>query len=427
MSKRKIIDENNIKNKPANKIRSGILIRSIIFLLISILLASTFFIKDKIENFVNFSYNQNALSTTIDENGLKIHFIDVGQADATLIEFPNNEIMLIDCGDISATSHSKFVEYLENINFKIEDGEKVIDYLILTHPDADHIGGAEYILDNFKVKNCYRPDIYALDEELPEDTLLITQLISGSAGTMYANIISKMKQEVDTPIKIIQELEIASNGYDPEEAKNNPLHWIINFYAPIASELPYQISNDYTRPIANDYSPIMILSYLDKQIMFTGDASDSVEKDFIDFYSQLEYSYIDFDVDILKLGHHGSGSSTCEDFLNFIDPEFAIASSGLNNQYGHPSTKTLERLNDYGISSDCIYRTDLNGNIVLGVSQDGQLSLIADYLQYSTFWFEWWLIYLIAELILIIIIYSIYLKYFSKKYKKILNKNKLNK
>lgn len=419
MDKRiKTKNKNNIKIKSA-KNSSNILIRTIIFLLISILLASTFFIKDKIENFINFSYNENALSTTIDESGLKIYFIDVGQADATLIEFPNNEIMLIDCGDTSDKSHSKFVSYLNKIDFKIENGEKVIDYLILTHPDSDHIGGAQYVFDNFKIKNCYLPNIYASNEELPNDISLIVQLVSGEASELYATVISKAEQEQCTTIRTIQELEISSENYNPESAENDPLNWIMSFYAPVAQNLPYRNNDDYTAPITNDYSPIIILSYLDKKIMFTGDASDSVEKDFIDFYSDLEYSYIDFDIDFLKLGHHGSGNSTCEELLYFVDPEYAISSSGANNQYGHPSTKTLDRLNTYGISSDCIYRTDLNGNIKLGISQSGNLSLVADHFQYSTFWFEWWLIYLIAELLLIIIIYSVYLNKILKIYKKI--------
>lgn len=407
MNKRK--DQKNInseKTKTVNTSLSSFWVRLIIFVLISILLSSTYFIKNKLEGFVNFSYNRNALSTIIQSDGIKIHFIDVGQADATLIEFPTGEIMLIDCGDTSESSHSKFVSYLSKINFSIEDEEKVLDYLILTHPDSDHIGGAEYIFENFKVKHCYRPDIYASNEELPEDTSLIVQLYDSEnsrAAQLYANVISKIYEEEGCiVIKTVQELEISSVSYNSETAETDISNWIINFYAPIVSELPYRTNDDYQRPITNDYSPIFILSYLDKKIMFTGDASDKVEKAFINFYDDEMFSYIDFDIDILKLGHHGSRYSTCEEFLNFVTPEYVIASVGANNQYKHPSSHTIERLNNYGIDTNSIYRTDLNGNIIIGVSKNGALSLKADFVQYSTFWFEWWIIHVSLELVLLI-------------------------
>lgn len=410
---------NKRENKGSNTLETAKITRSIwltlfIFFFISTLLSLTFLAKDKLENFLNFSYNENALSTIIQQDGLIIHFIDVGQADAALIEFPNNEIMLIDCGDISSTSQEKFRSYISKINFEIEENEKVIDYIVLTHPDSDHIGGAEYIFDNFKVKNCYRPDIYASNEELPENTDLITQLTEGTSAEMYANIITKIEEEGCISRKTVQELEIPLSTYDEETSQNNPLNWIINFYSPIVNELPYRINDDYQRPITNDYSPIMILSYLDKKIMFTGDASEDVEKAFIEYYENEE---IDFDIDFLKAGHHGSRYSTCEELLTFVDPEYAIISVGLNN-YGHPSSYTLDRLTSYGLSTYDVYRTDLNGNIIIGVSQNGELSLNATYTQYSTFRIEWWMIYLVLEGILLIIIFIPYLSKFKINNKK---------
>lgn len=401
---------NKRKTKSSNTVETAKIIRSIrltlfIFFLVSIFLSLTFLIKDKLENFLNFSYNQNALSTVIQQDGLIIHFIDVGQADATLIEFPNNEIMLIDCGDDSTSSQEKFRAYLNKINFEIEGNEKVINYLILTHPDSDHIGGAEYIFNNFKVKNCYRPDVYASNEEIPENTELIVQLTTGTTAEMYANIITKINEEEGClSIKTVQELEISSPTYNEETSQNNPLDWIINFYAPVVSELPYRTSNDFQRPITNDYSPIMILSYLDKKIMFTGDASENVEKAFIEYYENED---IDFDIDFLKVGHHGSRYSTCEELLTFVDPEYAIISVGVNS-YEHPSSYTLDRLTTYGLSNYDIYRTDLNGNIIAGISQTGELSLTATYTQYSTLRIQWWAVYLVLEGILLIILFIPY-------------------
>lgn len=418
MSKRK--NKNIINNKYGKIVNNNkFWLNIIIFILISIILGSTFFIKDKIENFINFSYNENALSTIIDKNGLRIHFINVGQADATLIEFPNNEIMLIDCAGTTNESSSKFISYLNKIDFKEEDNEKIIDYLILTHPDSDHIGNAEYIFDNFRVKYCYRPDIYSLNEEV-FNTLLEVQ----STNELYANVIQKMDKEncLADPIKTCQELLIIPDTYNYETGVTDPLNWIVNFYAPIANKLPYRENNDYQKPMTNDYSPIFILTYLDKQIMFTGDASEDVEKAFLEFYNNETYADLDFDIDILKLGHHGSRYSTTEELLNFVNPEYAFVSAGQNNNYGHPSTYTLERLANYGLNNYDVYRTDLNGNTIIGVSVNGELTLTADYVQYTTFKLAWWAIFLIAEFILIIIIISPNLKYLFKKLK---NSNKI--
>jgi competence protein ComEC len=403
MHKRKINSRENdppIENKNLNRF----IIATLIFVLITLILASTYLFKDKIENFINYSFNEKALPTTIDDSGLRIHFIDVGQADATLIQFPTGEVMLIDCGDSIVESHSKFVSYLSSIDFAVDEStnEKIIDYLILTHPDKDHIGGASYIFDNFKVEVCIRPDVYASNETLPFDTSLIVQ----SQSDTYADVISKLEVEITDSgcisLKSVQSLELKSNGY---ENSLNPLDWILNFYAPITTELPYRLNqedNTNLAPISNDYSPIMILTYMDRKIMFTGDASDSVEKDFIDFYKD---SGMDFDVDILKLGHHGSRYSTCEEFLEFTTPEYAIASAGLANQHGHPSTYTLERLEEFGVLTYNIYRTDLNGNIIFGISQIGAFSLNADYVQYSTIEFKWWQLYLISTATCACIIY----------------------
>lgn len=419
MDKRKNNAEKTINKKSEKNFRRSFIIKLIVFFLISIALLFTLFIKEKVENFVNFYYNENSLSTVISEDGLKIHFIDVGQGDATLIEFPNDKTMLIDCGDNSSSARSKLISYLNTIDFNKESGENVIDYFLLTHPDSDHIGNADYIFDNFKIRYFYRPDVYSLNEDLPEDTSLIVQ----SDSELYENVIQKLLQEEDCQeIKTIQSLIISSENYNANTAENDPLNWIIDFYAPVASELPYrEVKSDVSNlsPVSNDYSPIIILSYLDKKFMFTGDASEDSEKDFIDFYD--ENSSIDFDIDFLRVGHHGSRSSTTIELLNFVMPEYAVISVG-QNSYGHPSEYTIERLTTYGLEMNDIYRTDLNGNIIVGVSESGEMSLTADYTQYTNLKLEWWQIYLIVELIILIILYFSDIILLIKKSKKRIKK-----
>lgn len=401
------------KDMKSSKITEGFWIRFFIFCFVSLVLVSTLFIKDKIEGFANFYYNENSLSTVISEDGLKMHFIDVGQADATLIEFPTGETMLIDSGDKTQSSHSKFVSYLDTIDFKIKDGERVIDYFILTHPDSDHIGGAEYIFDNFKIERFYYPDIYSLSEDI-EDIPNAVQ----SPSELYDKVIKKsLLENCEETCATSEYLRLPTSSNESSQE----MSWLLDFYTPIVSDLPYIIGGDLQKPIANDYSPIMILTYMEIKVMFTGDASANIENSFINYYDAEEYSYIDFDVDILKVGHHGSQNSTCSNFLNFITPEYAVVSVGANNNYGHPSKNTLERLKEYGIEKHNIYRTDLNGTIIIGISQKGQMSLQAESVQYTNFKIEWWMLYLTSELILIIVLNFSYIKLYIKKNK--LNKN----
>ena len=109
------------------KAKSALITRTIIFALIVLALCSTFFFKEKVENLVNYNLNKNALSTEIDENGLKAHFIDVGQGSAALIQFPTGETMIVDCGHYKSSSLDKFKDYLGKFNFKKENNEQVID------------------------------------------------------------------------------------------------------------------------------------------------------------------------------------------------------------------------------------------------------------------------------------------------------------
>lgn len=391
-----------MSDKKNISIGNKLLLMILIFSAISLILSSTYFIKDKIEKTINFRYYEHSISRVLDKNGLLIHFIDVGQADATLIEFPTGETMLIDSGDKTITSHTKFKNYLTKINFKIEENEPVLDYFILTHPDSDHMGGAEYVFDTFKVNYFCRPDIYSMSENI-ENSTNVAQYDS----VLYDNIIKKSLEENCIDIFYIsQDLRI------PSTTSNN--EWELNFYTPIVSDLPYIQNNDLSRPLTNDYSPIMILTYIDFQIMFTGDASKKIEQSFINYYDNIEYAHINFDVDILKLGHHGSGSSSCLEFLEFITPEYAIVSAGANNSYGHPSQDTLNRLYDFGITEYDIFRTDLNGTITISVSQEGKLGLNAEFLQFTTFEIKWWMIYLALELILLIVITAHYIQWLIK-------------
>lgn len=405
MAKDKVKKEKHIK------------LRCVIFFLIVAILASTYFFSEKIEDFVNFYYNKNALSTNIDNEGLKVHFIDVNQAEAIFIEFPNGENMIIDCGDKSEASQNKFNEYLNSCSFAVEDGEKVIDYLIITHPHDDHIGGALTLFENYKIKNCIRPNVKSLNEKDSSLSETVYPNEAKSTNETYNKIIHALANEVVssgcTSITSSKNLQLKSKLFVNENLNVDSNTWLLSFLAPIADCLPYKEGANFNY---NNYSPIMILEYMGKKIMFTGDAEKAVELDVLENAGNLN----DLDVDILNAGHHGSKTSSSADFLDVVKPEYVVISAGKNNQFNHPNEETLNRFYETGLTNNDIYCTSDNGNILVGVSREGTLSLVSDFVQYTTFKIEWWLIFVVAVVIVALIIF---LPILSKKSQKKIKNN----
>ncbi|MCI5797671.1 MAG: MBL fold metallo-hydrolase [Firmicutes bacterium] len=386
-----------------------IALRVTIFFIIVALLALSYFFVDKIENFVNFAYNGKALSTNIDNQGLKVHFIDVDQADAILIEFPTGEKMLIDSGVNNSESENKLFSYLDKIEFKMEDDEPVIDYFLLTHSDADHIGNAEEVFNRYKIKKCIRPNIKSKSETVLSESTAVHET------ELYDKVITALANEVVSSgcISEISQagLEIKSSAFVEENLNIDNSTWKISMLTPIVSCLPYKEGSKFNY---NNYSPIMILQYMDKKIMFTGDAEKEVESDLLDYCETNDCLEI-LDVDVLKVGHHGSETSSTPEFLNYVKPEYAVIEVGKDNKYQHPKQETLDNLKAVGLSENDIYRTDKNGTILLGVSQNGELCLVADYVQYTTFKIEWWYLFTAGTLIAAI---AIFVPLLSKKNQK---------
>ena len=404
---------NNTKEK---SLKSDLAIRTIIFGFIVLALCCTFFFQEKVENFVNFALNKDAPATVIDQDGMIFHFVDVGQADATIIEFPTGEVMVVDCGHYTQSSSEKFQSYLQTIQMDYENGEKVIDYLVLTHPDSDHIGGAKYVFENYLVKNCYLPQIdYSENGESLNPNVPISQ------DEIYGEVLSLLEIEVEKfgceKIYTSEFLTIPEGASSSLNYKDGNNSWLVEFFTPVTGAL----YTDGATNIAdtNEYSPIMIISYMGKKVMLTGDAGEDVEEDFIahvnDGTYDLPFSY--FDVDVLKVGHHGSKYSSTEEFLNMVLPEVAIISVG-KNAYRHPTEEVLTRLEETGLNPKNIYRTDRNGNIAIGISNSGELSLEADHVQYILVEFKLWQIILVAAGICAIIIYLPYIVKVGKIYKK---------
>lgn len=246
------------------------------------------------------------LRPAADTDYLEIRFLDVGQADSALIQNKNGTV-LIDTGYRDSGA------YLGNV--LRECGGK-ISCLILTHPHGDHIGGTLYVLEHCDVEMVILPPVPGED-------------------TRYDAILEEIEEQ-DIPTRTLSHGE----GFEMGRAR-------FTFLAPLKT---------YTEE--NDNSYVIRLDYGEISALFTGDAEADSERDQVKLYGAAEGGPLD--VDILKVGHHGSASSTTDTYLRAVTPTYAVISCGMGNDYGHPHKEVTNRLTKAGI---LILRTDLAGNI----------------------------------------------------------------
>lgn len=235
------------------------------------------------------------------DGSLSVHFIDVGQGDCIYIN-QGEYNMLIDAGNNE--DGEKLVSYLKNLNVN------GFDYVIGTHPHEDHIGGMDDIINNFEIDNYYMPDKLSTTKTF-EDVL--DALDNKGLSYTVPNIDDEFKLG-DATFKVIY-------------------------------------SGDDTNDI-NDSSIVLKMTYGDNTFLFTGDATSNVEEIILNK---------DIKSDVLKVAHHGSSYSSTTEFLDKVDPKYAIISVGKNNSYNHPASITLQKLSNRDIT---VYRTDLDGTII---------------------------------------------------------------
>lgn len=277
--------------------------------------------------------------------GLSVHFLDVGQGDCIFINLPDGKTVLIDCGlNDSILENSKYIEY-----YLDGYGVETIDYFILTHPDTDHIGNAEFIMDNFGVSKAFIPTIpQSMTDDFPT----------------FSRVMDKIREKgIDSEISDCSK-SIRGDGYFLAFLSPNPKGTTDSSYDNL-------IENDPPTDLdINNLSPIIYMMANGKKFLFTGDAQKAQENLIInnynsEIYQNLYHKDLDIDltnVDYLKVSHHGSSDATGQEFLQFINPKNAIISVGAQNFYGHPNSETLTRIRD--LCPDCsIFRTDLSGTI----------------------------------------------------------------
>lgn len=259
-------------------------------------------------------------NSTSEDGQVKVSFIDVGQGDSILIQTDDCNV-LIDAGE---RGNSDIIE-----QYLTQNDVQVLNYVIGTHPHSDHIGSMPNIIDDCDVEKIILPTIN--DDDIPTTKI-------------YENLLNSIANK---GLKITS--ANVGNTYDLGNAT-------LEIIAPN--------SKDYSD--LNDYSVVAILTHGDKKFLFTGDASKTSEKE------MLENNLLE-DVDVLKVGHHGSNTASSKEFIETIQPEYAVISCGEGNKYNHPNEETLDTLQEV-IPNIEIYRTDLDGTIEM-VSNGTEISI----------------------------------------------------
>lgn len=260
---------------------------------------------------------------------MRVHFVDVGQGDSTIIELPDGKIMLIDGGSSSVSSTNAVMRYLNALDIQS------IDYLVVTHADEDHCGGLEEVVRYKEVKTAFLPT-----SEPTENT---------DFAALYAALTEK---------NVHCEISSRSVCLDGDGAYPYTLCFLY----------PYSYQSEALGG-ENEDSAVVWLDYKGVSALFTGDAPLETEeilmRDDSLFGVFTERGVTLQSTEILKVAHHGSDSATSREFVDYLGVETAVISCG-ENEYGHPSQTVVEALQD----TDS-YRTDRDGSVCITVKEDG--------------------------------------------------------
>lgn len=268
-----------------------------------------------------------------EENALRLHFLDVGQGNCTVIEFPEGDILIVDAGDGSFRVKNDIIRYIKGI------GPSSVS-MLLSHPDLDHYGGFRYLIDVFETEKFYLPAL-------------------GSDEGEYRTFLSTLARE-----------------NCPTETVRRYLHIRHSSGAEVVLLNPYSAGETDD----NDSSAVLYVAYGGVRALLTGDISETREKKLVSEY-EIDHTLFDAgdcsvrleEIDILELAHHGGNGASCAEWLGLLEPSACIVSCGRGNRYGHPASETLERVR--AASPDCeIYRTDESGSLIVSI-HDGSYTV----------------------------------------------------
>ena len=255
------------------------------------------------------------MTSNFSANKLKITFLDVGQGDSSVVELPDNKVMLIDGGMYEPDmGRAVIAPYLWS------RGVRSIDYLVLTHPHPDHYGGLIYIMENFRIGEVW---------------------LNGRKTTEAEKFFQKIKE-----MKIYYRVLRRGDVLDADKYKIYVFHPYDEFFA-----------DSQRGAFSNENSASMVLKYESDNVsvLFTGDIETEAEESLTPLGKPLKS-------DIIKVPHHGGRTSSSAGFIKAVNPQIAVISAGRNNSFNHPHKETIERYKAAGVN---IYRTDIDGAITI--------------------------------------------------------------
>lgn len=259
-----------------------------------------------------FSFTGIVDSVKQQDSNFVIYYLDAGQSDCSIV-ICDDEVLMIDSGTVNQVNNIRTNLFMLGIN--------KIDYLLITHQHDDHMGGAEKILNYYLVSNIMMP-------KLSKDNAVNSMT--------YDNLINAISESKATPISV---------SYGDSFMLGSA---VVEILSPMKQD-----------DNINNMSVVTKITYRNTSFIFMGDSEKEIEK-------QLLRVGVDLSADVLKVSHHGSNTSSTDNFLSAVNPDYAIISSGWDNSFGHPNDNVLERFEKIGIIP---YITSINGHIT--VTSDG--------------------------------------------------------
>lgn len=312
-----------------------------------------------------------------DSGSLSVHFVNVGQGDCCIIELPDGKTAIIDGAENKKVHEGQIQTFIdENL-----EGLKYFDYAILTHPDSDHCGSLDYVLEKYPSRVCYRPNVEAVGTasnpytdpgkaDLTADAVTKdTDTYARAIAAMYATTADFESKVYVTDPSVAEQTIVGGSGED---------RYVLNFYSPLSRKY-----SDW-----NEYSPITVLEYRGFKFAISGDAEKNNEREFCEKVAAAptdgnddKYDVFDDDfcVNVFKAGHHGSRTSSSQGFLDVMttvegakDAYYVFSCNPVGNRYGHPHQEVLDRLTAMGVPEGNMLRTDKLGDLSFTVKFDGE-------------------------------------------------------
>lgn len=300
------------------------------------------------------------------EGTLEMTVIDIGQGDCIFLQFPDGQTMIMDAGS-EFGSTNEYDQLTAHLTLR---GIDSLDYVFITHSDYDHIRYMQDIFEDYEVKNIYMPRV------ADDMSATWTKTVAAIEEETWTN---ESGETVDSEIYYTVG-DFVIQGED----------WTMNCHSYLEDDYP-SVKESSSAEVKNAVSPICFLEYADRTIVLTGDSNERNEE------YLLERGVLDKDADVLKVGHHGSRTSTIQEFLNAVDCEYAIVSYGEDNEYGHPTPELMSRLEDYtDVRPDndyngykYVYETPKDGNVSVFVDGNGTLRIDCELTDDKDFTLNW--------------------------------------